>query len=548
MSADDRSGIRVRWLVAGAFSATPEGRRFAVTQQGFGATFEAAKLSVKAEVPDRLGSAATRTLEVSFPSVKAFQGTEVVASSKLLQELSTIGASLGQADATKRPDPDTAVSKVVALAGDGKLAATLRAKLGVSAAKPAASSGPASAGDVDVDDLLSKAGAPPEQVKPAGLLDSFVKAMRPASGATTAPAAGRAARDAIEAEVFGTAVDVLRAPAVAKLEAAWRSLKLLVDACPESAGVAVDVIDVDPQHTLDAVRDALPTLPEDEAPDAIFVFDPVDSPDGLLALANLGADNDIPVIACVSQALFGQTDPSTVSGRIEDEDGSLPSTWRALREDDATRWLTVVNNRPVVRVEGNGVARRVVFGSAVAALGAMLSTSFFKSGAFARILGAGNALKAPGAYELPSGRDAGNLVPTEAFYSIRAQNRLAALGIAGLGSGRNSDALLLTSAPTVRSGEDVVPLSAQILTGRIVRFARWVLAQLPAKSVEQDVKLLFEQAASVFLFPTAQEGAKLEAQVVTNADGRRSVVIAVSVRAELAGIPFHLGFGLPLPD
>ena len=104
---------------------------------------------------------------------------------------------------------------------------------------------------------------------------------------------------------------------------------------------------------------------------------------------------------------------------------------------------------------------------------------------------------------------------------------------------------ILSSMPTARKADDVVPLSAQVLTGRVVRFARWVLAQLPPGAEEPEVKLMFEQAAAVFLFPTAQEAARLEAQVVTQG-AQRSVVLSVSARADLAGIPFHLGFGLPL--
>ncbi len=353
------------------------------------------------------------------------------------------------------------------------------------------------------------------------------------------------ARDVIEAEVYGTAVDVLRSPQVSQLEAAWRGLKLLLDQCPANAGIGVEVLDVDAAHTFEAVRAALPEVPEDEAPDAIFLFDAVNDPERLSVLANLGADNDVPVVAAVTEALFGQKDPHAVSARIEDESGSVPETWAALREDEATRWLALVANRPVLRVEGTGAARRVVFGSPAAALAAMLSASYHKSGAFARIVGPPNALKAAGSYELPSGREAGTLVPTEAFYTIRAQNRLAELGVIGLGSGRNSDAVVLSTMPTMRAGTDVVPLSAQVLTGRVVRFARWVLAQLPAGAEEQEVKLLFEQAASVFLFPTAQEASRVEAQVVTSPEGR-SVVLQVSARADLAGIPFHLGFSLPL--
>ena len=545
MSTDDKTGVRVRWLVAGAFTANPTGRRFKVTPNTFASTLEATALKVAATVPDRLGDGATRAYVVSFGSLKAFQANELIASVPTLAGLSALGFALAQNDATKRPDPVSAVAMVIELVGDGKLAAALKAKLNVVAPAAQAPVAAPAAAVTTLDALLAGDSTPLAPPSAGSAVSSFLKAMRGPATTTTPPALGRSARDVIEAEVFGTAVELLRSAEVAALESAWRGLKLLLDQCPENAGIGVEVVDVGPAQALDAIREALPEVPEDEAPDAIFVFDAVDDPARLLALANLGADNDIPVVAGVTQAIFGQKDPLAVSARIEDDDGSLPAAWQELRTDDAARWLAVVSNRPVVRTEGSGAARRVVFGSPVAALGAMLSASYHKSGAFARIVGPPGALKAAGSYELPSGRDAGNLVPTEAFYSIRAQSRLAELGIIGLGSGRNSDAIILSSMPTSRKGEDVVPLSAQVLTGRVVRFARWVLAQLPPGAEEPEVKLMFEQAAAVFLFPTAQEAARLEAQVVTQ-DGQRSVVLSVSARADLAGIPFHLAFGLPL--
>jgi type VI secretion system protein ImpC len=544
MSTDDKTGVRVRWLVAGAFTAQPTGKRFHVSPNTFASTLEATGLTFEATVSDRLGAGATRSYPVAFGSLKAFQASELVAAVPTLAGLTALGVALAHTDATKRPDPVTAVARVIELVGDGKLAAALKAKLNVvaPAAPPAPAAAPAA---TSLDALLAGDSTPLAPPTAGTAVSSFLKAMRGPSTTATQPAAGRSARDVIEAEVFGTALDLLRSPEVARLESAWRGLKLLVDQCPENAGMAVEVIDVAAGGVVDAVRAALPEVPEDEAPDAIFVFDAVDDPSALGELANLGADHDIPVVAGVTAALFGQKDPFAVSARIEDDDGALPAAWKELRADEASRWLAVVSNRPVVRTEGSGAARRVVFGSPVAALGAMLSASYHKSGAFARIVGPTGALKAAGSYELPSGRDAGNLVPTEAFYSIRAQSRLAELGIIGLGSGKNSDAIILSSMPTARKGDDLVPLSAQVLTGRVVRFARWVLAQLPPGAEEPEVKLMFEQAAAVFLFPTAQEAARLEAQVVTQGE-QRSVVLSVSARADLAGIPFHLAFGLPL--
>ncbi len=556
-ATDSAEGVRVRWLVAGAFGPSPTGERFGVSPASFPAVLQARGLHAEVEIDDRLGAGPRRTFALSFPTLKSFHTAEVIAVDPLLRDLLALGASLGQGDATKRPEAAAAVERVVALVGEGRLSAALRAKLSVAApatpagAPPAAPGAPAAAGGGAslLGDLLDQPivpAAPAPAPTPAVAVSSFIKAMRPAGPAAVAPGLGRAGRDLLEAEVYATAADILRSPGVAALEGAWRSLKLLVDACPDAAGMHLEVIDVAPDKAEAALREALPTVPEEEGPDALFVLDPVEGQEALLAFANLGADADAPVVVSVTESLFGQSDVHAVSAKIEAEDGSMPAWWPELRADESTRWLSVAFNRPVVRVEGNGAARRVVFGSAAAAVGAMLAESYHRTGAFARILGATGALKGAGSYELPSGRDQGMLVPTEAFLSIRAQSRLHELGVVGLGSARNSDSIVLSAAGTVRGGTDVVPLAAQVLTGRIVRFARWVLAQLPPGSNESEVKLLFEQASEVFLFPTARESARLEAQVVAAEGGARQVVLQASARADLAGIPFHLAFALPL--
>lgn len=552
-ATEQKTGTSVRWLVVGAFSATPAGRRFPLSLQDLGAALEAAKVSARAAVTDRLGADATRTFEVHFPSLKSFQANEVVAAVSPLRELKALADGLAQTDPTKRPAPDDAIARVVALVGDGKLAAGLRAKLGV--AKPASASAPASspaapaAPSVSVDELLDAPTAPAPTPTASTAIGSFLKAVREPSAPVTAPSAGRAARDLIEGEIFLTAVDILKEPGVAALESAWRGVKMLVDACPTSSGMAIDVIDVAPAGAVDAAREALAHVEQDELPDALFVSDLCDDVDALAAWANFGADHDVPVLAGVSHRFFRVADPGAVAARLDDEDGGLPDAWKALRADEASRWLSVVYNRVVLRLEGTGTVKRPVFGSPVLALAAMIAQSYNRTGAFAQVVGEGSSMQAPAAWELASGREAGMLVPTEAFLSASAQSALHKFGIVGFGSRRNSGNLVLKGVPTVREGDDVIPLPAQMLTGRIVRFARWVLAQLPANCPEPDVKNLFEQAASVFLFPAAQESARLEAQVVAAKEGgSRSVVLQVSAAPLLAGIMFHLGFSLPLPD
>jgi hypothetical protein len=93
----------------------------------------------------------------------------------------------------------------------------------------------------------------------------------------------------------------------------------------------------------------------------------------------------------------------------------------------------------------------------------------------------------------------------------------------------------------------VMPLPAQLLTGRIVRFALWVRDQLPAGSSAEDLSALFSQAAEVFLFGGATEVGRLKADLVPGEGGNPLIQVEAAVRPEQAGSQrFHLAFSLPL--
>lgn len=187
-----------------------------------------------------------------------------------------------------------------------------------------------------------------------------------------------------------------------------------------------------------------------------------------------------------------------------------------------------------------------MFASPVFVIAAMLAASFRHTGGFARVMGKDGSLKAPGLHEVTKGREAGSTIPTAAFLSIKAQTELAELGIIGLGSGRNTDMVALSAIPTLRGSNDSVPLPAQILTGRLVRFATWVVDQVPAGTPRDQVAKLFTDAATVFLFPgLAPDVARLDAAVVDGQDGPAIRMVA-TVSPRLASIPFEVGFDLPL--
>ncbi|MEI2809107.1 MAG: hypothetical protein V9F00_02510 [Nocardioides sp.] len=109
---------------------------------------------------------------------------------------------------------------------------------------------------------------------------------------------------------------------------------------------------------------------------------------------------------------------------------------------------------------------------------------------------------------------------------------------------------MLKSVPTARAGEDLVPLPAQILTGRIVRFARWVLAQLPAEGPGARGEAPLRAGRDGVSLPRGGRGARSSKRrwSPTKEGAHAASVLQVSAHPSLAGIPFHLAFSLPLAD
>jgi len=549
MSQNESSAAsaRVRWLVAGAVSTAPSGRRFPLTVHTFNEELARAASHVRVTVPDRLGAGDTRTVELSFDKLRAFGLADVITHVPELRALQHLHEALSGADPLGSLTPEEAATRVATLTGPGRLpdavAEALRAVDTPHSAAPPPP--PTGSGDDLVEALLSRADAgTPAAASRA--VDAFLRAINPRVPASQAPAAAPATaprqtvRALVEEALLLTAKDLLSAEPVARLESAWRGLKWLLDQTPASSGISVEVLDVAGPGLLEAVQGALSAEPFDR-PDAVFVLDATDDTAQLARLAALGERAQLPVVAAVPASLLGVA-PAELAVALEEERERVPEAWTELRQDESSRWLCAVINRVVVASEGRGVARRVSFTSPALAAAAMLAASFRDTSAFARILGQQGGLRAPSTWEVQGGLS----IPTEHFLPIRAQARLEERGVLGLGSGRNADAVLLAAAPTVYGGGYAVPLPAQLLTGRIVRFATWVRDQLPAGAAGEDVDAIFSQAAEVFLFRGATENGQLRGELVATDSGGHGVHVTATVRPEHAGTRFQLAFTLPL--
>ncbi|MBN1203428.1 MAG: type VI secretion system contractile sheath large subunit [Myxococcaceae bacterium] len=542
---------RVRLLVAGAFTASPSGRRFLLTGDSFAAELAKAASGLRVTVPDRLGDAELRSFELSFDKLRAFQVMDLIAAVPELKKLQALTEGFMKADPSRPLTPEEGAARVAEVVGAGRLSSAVFAALGgtpepvaqATASPPAAQ---ASGGGDLVNELLAKAETPSATATAKAGVDAFVRAMAPkaAGPARMSPDARRAVRDAIELALIHTAKDLLAAEPVARIEAGWRGLKFLLEQCPTASGIAVEVVDVEPAQVSEAVEKAVEAEPF-ERPDVCFVVDATDEVARLRKLSSIGEEAQVPVVVAVTPALLGTT-LAELPTALDDAKLGTEGDWAELRKDDGSRWLCPVLNRMVAASEKRGVLNRASFASPAFAVAAMLAASFQATTGFARITGQAGGLRAPGTWEPPSGKDAGSAYPTEAFLSIRAQTRLSELGLLGVGSGRNTDMLLLSVAPMACGNPHVMPLPAQILTGRIVRFALWVRDQLPAGSSAQEMSAMFSQAAEIFLFGGSQEIGKLEAQLVPGEGGSQLIQVGAVVRPEQAGTRFHLEFSLPL--
>lgn len=546
---------RVRWLLVGQFSAEPNGHVTIVRKGEVAEAMARAQLHVTVNVADRLGGVGSRAVELGISNLTGLKLDGVVKAVASLASLEAVANDLMSADPDQRPSPEEAIARVVEAAGDGALASALTDLLSPepsaakvrSAAAPSISSqdphpdtGPTGS-PTPVDRIFAQVDVERAPRKPAAsAVDSFVQSMRAGKGGAayrTPTSQARKAREIIEEVVFATAADVLRHPAVAALEGAWRGVKLVLDQSPSREEIEAILLDVVPETLPGSIEEVLPAE-IDEWPDAIFLLDACEDPAMLTSLCELAEGLNIPLVAAVS--------PETLVAVAGSDMASLPDGWQTLRNTEASRWLSVCANRVVLAVEGFGAAKRVVFGSPTLMGAALLTASYRDTGSFGRVFGKQGALRIPATWQPPSGPAAEAAIPVESFLSIDAQNSLSDLGIAAFGSARNSDQIRMTRWPTAHDSEDAVPLPAQVITGRIVRFAQWVRDQLPPGVGKEDVERIFADAASVFLFGGLSKGAEVGATIEQEEGSPPRLKVAARVHSALASVPLTLVFPLAM--
>ena len=361
------------------------------------------------------------------------------------------------------------------------------------------------------------------------------------AASTVATASARKVRDVVEDAVYQTARDILTAPNVAGLESVWRSLRWFTEQCPAAAGIQLEVLDCTSDSAFQAMEGV--SVEEDFAEPDLFAL--VDGPgESAWSEVALFAENRMAPCLMGLPSTLGALEGDALIEYLSAATGSESDERLALRADEGLRWLAIAHNPIVMFQEGAGALQRFVLASPVWGILGALGASYASTGSFARITGQPGQLRVPGMHTLSSGKESGVGIPTLHFTSIRAQTELAALGVIAIGSPRNSDRMALAAVPQYRNSRDAL-LPAQIWTGRIVRFAKWVQGQLPAGSSSEEAREIFEQAGAVFLYPGTGQAAKITAEISGEGEARM-LNIGARMDGSLALIPLQIEFSLPL--
>ena len=256
-----------RWLAAATFTTSPSGRKAPVSGERFATVMRRLNVDAAVMLPDSLGDAALGPVPLRFTRPRTFRVDDVIDAVEPLRRLRDLAQAL-----TKEQDLAPAVvrARVERIVGKGGLAERFEAPRTSNAGKPdvpeppEASSpksaaeptkdGPEAAGADDIFSKVDLPGANPQVTAKSGL-DAFVSALRGGrsqTGVVDVQTRIDAAQQ-IRHTVAAAANSLLGQPVIARLEASWRGLRMLVASSPGHEEVGIDLVDVDADNIVEAL-------------------------------------------------------------------------------------------------------------------------------------------------------------------------------------------------------------------------------------------------------------------------------------------------------
>lgn len=331
---------------------------------------------------------------------------------------------------------------------------------------------------VDVPAAGRAAEAPPPTVERA--LDRLVGDLLGLARAPGAPsrAALRAIADALDRSLAGIVRPVLRDPGFRALEATWLGLRFLVRGMDFRSGVRLHAGVTTRANSPRFLRQVVAPFVADARSEGrtacvICDFGFGGSREDLALAGELAQEAEaaqVPVVAGADAALFA-LDALEGIDRLPDLTEVLADAdhrdWQALRVQSASRWLALALNRFLLRSPYGAESDRIKefafeenppdqepgfpWGAAPWAVGALVASSFQRTGWGVDIVGAGDGGEIRDLPVRPMRLKTGEIVqaPLEAMLSEPRVLQLSRAGILALACRRNSDVAFVVSAPAV---------------------------------------------------------------------------------------------------
>jgi len=307
--------------------------------------------------------------------------------------------------------------------------------------------------------------------------------------------------------------EVLHHPEFRRLEAVWRSLRLLTDRTDFRQPIKIEVIAAG-RDTLLSVYDELVHLPESQGvssePIGLVIVDQIfdrsaDDTETLRALSERGAHLSVPVLTSIGPSFLGLSRAPDLAKKphLRDVFASPDNAkWEGLRQYGPSRWLGVVFNRLLLRAAyapGEQSARTFgytehlpagaddlrLWGNPVWAVAALAARSFARIGWCTDIMGqraSGMIEDLPvRSYERPGAEIVS--FPLETVVSDDVERDLSANGLMALSAALNSDRAFLRFAPTSHAPQHYQDptdkaraklqstLPFQMFVGRLINYA-----------------------------------------------------------------------------
>jgi type VI secretion system ImpC/EvpB family protein/type VI secretion system ImpB/VipA family protein len=569
----------LRIVAIGDFSARSERKapRIPVDKDRFEEVFARVSPSLELAVANRIGGP-TPQLEVPL-ALSCWQDlspgaiADAVPALAKLQELKRATAAVGRGELGVPAFRERAAELAPQTLAQALLEAIESSAALEEAVAPLAAPGRVAAKGGDLDAILGlvdagggAASAPRETAR--RLLGTLTA--RPSAGRSgEAKSGAAAAAAALDAVIAAQLDEILHAPEFRALESLWRGAKLLVDRTDFRKPIALELLGVG----LEGAAEAVDGLADGEDADLVLAAYEVAATSRDIELAQALASSaeraQTPVALGVSPGFLGI--PSwrgLAKARLPQQtfDEPLYAGWRSLRERDESRWLVLLANRIALRaaygpagepVRGvayqEGGPEAGLLGSAIWALGSVVTRSFARTGACLQISGSHHAL-VPDLPLLPTGPN-DQPSPVEGVFGNERREDLEKIGLA-VAQLYQRDIAFLGSVrtfhkperyPDAEASADAAQqstLTYQLFASRLVKFLGRKVSDLVGLGAVEAASHVLRDAVLQFLStPEAPLGAE-RVGVVMKPNPKDATVTDVTLRVgpdlTIAGRPVNV--------